>query len=47
MEVLGTLLAVAAVGLGLWVLYDLAGDAEPDGTQRVGLRRLRRKKPHS
>jgi len=44
MEALGTLLVVAAVGLGLWVLYDLAGDAEPDGTQRAGLRRRLRRK---
>ena len=43
MAAAGTLLILAAVALGLWVLYGLAGDAEPDGTHRAGLRRLRRK----
>ena len=44
MAVVGTLLVVGAVALGLWVLYGLAGDAEPDGTHREGLnvRRMRR-----
>jgi len=44
MAAAGTLLILAAVALGLWVLYGLAGDAEPDGTHREGLsvRRMRR-----
>jgi len=44
MVVTGTLLVVGAAALGLWVLYGLAGDAEPDGTHRDGLsvRRMRR-----
>lgn len=46
MAAVGTLLILAAVGLGLWVLYALAGDAEPDGTVRDSLRVRRKRRNH-
>ena len=44
MSLIATALVLAGVLLGIAGLYEMAGDAEPDGTHREGLsvRRTRR-----